>query len=465
MMSDFRQQRKWFARIGIALFVLILIVLACVRVYLYMRYHTQKSMTLAVKEYTPQTYPDNPAPLSVHHGKYSHPKVRIQHHQNNQFDLIFLPGNQESAKIFFKNINAGLMTPSVPEWVKNDENLTRIALTDRQWNRQQVIFKSPDFEVIGGDGIEKHLIYEAHLAKNCLNAGFWEILLFSKKNNKKELVYQGWFTFPLGYYKAIFEHNTGFSYWRHASYLESWITPEGLELDLNQLRTVTRTYPLVLTQDIDEPIALDGEQVNKHKNIISNHSLNQFKDYMNNEVAFSTFIPPGIYQKNKPWKHEYWRIDHPISAVLQVVRTTAKPNQDLYELVIVYSDDEPNQNNDSYFYVSGFDIKKLPRLDPKQYAKGKLFLMGVGTPPLKQTYTALLKNPPESDPIFSVFLNEKDEWINHHEAAIDGAILFIDKYKKNRLHMYVVSYERHAVVAHYIITLPEDFLRRERQAS
>ncbi len=54
-MSDFRQQRKWFARIGIALFVLILIVLACVRVYLYMRYHTQKSMTLAVKEYTPQT--------------------------------------------------------------------------------------------------------------------------------------------------------------------------------------------------------------------------------------------------------------------------------------------------------------------------------------------------------------------------------------------------------------------------
>ncbi|MDX2345361.1 MAG: hypothetical protein QNK11_00605 [Legionella sp.] len=463
-MGDFRKQRKLFAWIGIVFFGAVLICLACVRVYLYTRYHTKKSMTVAVKEFTSETYPDNPATLNQHHGEYSHPQVMIQQHQHNVFDLVFLPGNSKSAKIIFKKINAGLMTPSVPKWVKEDKNLTRIALTDRQWNRQQVIFKSPSFEVIGGDGIEKNLIYEAHLAKNCLNAGLWEILLYSKKNknHQKELIYQGWFTFPLGYYKQIFEQNTGFSYWRHAFYLEHWVTPESLQIEVGKLREVIQTYHLVLTEDTDEPAATDGEQVNKRKNIISKHPLNIFKDYRDLDVAFSTFSAPGVYQKNKPWTHEYWRINHPISAVLQVVRSPAEPKKPLEELVIAYSDDLPNQNNDSYFYISGFDISKLPRLDPKYYAKGKLFLMGIGTAPLKEAYTALLKKPPSMSPAFSVFLNEKNEWINHHEAAIDGVILLVDKYKANRLHMYMISYERHAVVAHYVMTLPEEFLRREQ---
>ena len=458
-MGSMGKKRYLFAWVGLVFFGALLIFLACARVYLYVRYHTKKTMTVAVKEFTPITYPDNPARLSKRHGQYSHPHVAIQKNKDQTFNLVFSAGNDKSAHISFKNIDVRLMTPSVPSFVKGDKNLTRIALTDRQWNRQQVIFNADNghIEVTGGDGFEQNL-YQVHLAKNCLNAGLWEILLYVQENHKKRLVYQGWFTFPLGHYKKTFEQNTGLSYWPHAHYLEHWFTPESVQVDVDKLRQVIDVYPLVLTQDMDEKILVGGEQTHKKKNIISKNKIETFKDYMEEDVSFSTFVPPGVYQKSKPWVHEYWRIQHPISAVLNTVQSPVKKKKVLQEIVITYSDDKPNHNDDSYFYVSGFDLSSLPRLDPKQYAKGQLFLMGIGTPPLKQTYTSLSKHPPAMSPIFSVFLNEKGSWINHHEAAIDGVILLIDKDKKNRLHMYLVSYERHAIVGHYMMILPDDIL-------
>ncbi|OUL19162.1 hypothetical protein BV375_32960 [Nostoc sp. 106C] len=59
----------------------------------------------------------------------------------------------------------------------------------------------------------KQNLYEIVLTNNCLNAGFWEIPLFTKKDNNKSLYYQNWFTFPLGHYKNIFENINKISYW------------------------------------------------------------------------------------------------------------------------------------------------------------------------------------------------------------------------------------------------------------
>jgi hypothetical protein len=127
-----------------------------------------------------------------------------------------------------------------PDWTKEDPNLERIALTDREWNRQQVSFpkNSPHVEVIGGDGFERENIYSLEIAKNCLNAGLWEVLLFTEESGKKKLYYQNWFTFPLGHYKNVFEHNTGVSYLKHWYKLEHWSDPEGTFIDLDKLRSV-----------------------------------------------------------------------------------------------------------------------------------------------------------------------------------------------------------------------------------
>lgn len=63
---------------------------------------------------------------------------------------------------------------------KKDPGLTRLSLTDRQWNRQQAIFDvdNPKLEITGGDGVEKNQSVSAELAKNCLNASLWEVLLY-----------------------------------------------------------------------------------------------------------------------------------------------------------------------------------------------------------------------------------------------------------------------------------------------
>lgn len=426
---------------------------AGVFIYIHNRYHVENEMTIKVKGYTQKEYPDNPAPLSAHYGDYDHPKLVLKKEGGSHFTLTFLPGNSSSATITFRNIDVSLMTPSIAPWVKSNLDLTRISLTDRQWNRQQVIFdaNNPSLEIKGGDGVENSQLVTAELAKNCLNAGLWEILLYVRENDKKKLLYQGWFTFPLGYYKEIFENNTGFSYWKHWYYLEHWFDPKGTKIRLNALREVNRSYPIPLHYDFNEPAIAQGEQVNKKRNIITHHAIYRFQDYYRGEVAFASFVPPGIYQKDKPWHNEFWRIHKPVSAELSIIQSPAAPNKSLQEIVVHYMDID---NKPSSFYVSGFDLTQLPHLDLNDYPKAAFYLMGIDAAPLKESYTSLRDNPPEKKPLFSVLVNEKNEWINHHEVAIDGCYLFLDKNQPNRLHLYLVSYERHAVVAHYWMELP-----------
>ncbi|WP_133139285.1 hypothetical protein [Legionella genomosp. 1] len=437
-------------KIKVSILVLFILCLVFVSAYLYNRYHTKPVMVLHVKEYKNNEYPDNPATKSRQHGKYSHETLQLKKENGSHFTFTFLPGNKKSATIIFKNIDVGLMTPSLPLCVKGNPNLTRISLTDRQWNRQQVSFdpNSTHIEITGGDGFEKNNIYSAELSKNCLNAGLWEVLLFNKENGKKTLYYQGWFTFPLGYYKQVFEKNTGLAYRNHWYYLEHWFDPEGSVVDVNKLREVTRSYPVKLGSNFTEPAAFDGEQVNKKKNVIVDHDIHHFNDYYRNKVKFSTFLPPGIYRKDKPWGNEYQLIANPTSATFNEIKTPDGIKKQ--EVVIHYQ----SKDRAYSFFLSGFDTHQLPRLDKQNYAKGNLYLMGIGTAPLKQRYSDLMSTPPESRSEFSVFLNDRNEWINHHDMAIDGAILFLDKKDPDLLHIYLVSYERHAVVAHYSIKLP-----------
>ncbi|NGX58824.1 MAG: hypothetical protein K940chlam3_01732 [Chlamydiae bacterium] len=47
--------------------------------------------------------------------------------------------------------------------------------------------------------VERHQLLSAELTRNCLNAGLWELQLYTMEDGKKALYYQGWFTFPLGH--------------------------------------------------------------------------------------------------------------------------------------------------------------------------------------------------------------------------------------------------------------------------
>lgn len=138
--------------------------------------------------YTNAEYPEDPADRSLHFGQYDGRRLTLVKKDATHFDFVFESDNPHVAKVVFRDVDVSLiMTPSLPEWTKADDGLRRIALTDRQWNRQQVSFGgpgSPHVEVSGGDGWEKDNLYSAELAKNCLNAGLWEVLLFVKEGGE-----------------------------------------------------------------------------------------------------------------------------------------------------------------------------------------------------------------------------------------------------------------------------------------
>jgi uncharacterized membrane protein YdjX (TVP38/TMEM64 family) len=414
------------------------------------RYVTAPVMDVPVRDFTNAEYPEDPAVRSLHHGQYNGRKLTLIQKDDTHFDFVLDPLHPHVAELVFHNVDVTLMTPGLPEWARGDAGLRRIALTDRQWNRQQVSFTptSRQIEVTGGDGFEKAKLVSAELAKNCLNAGRWEVLLYVKEDGHKALYYHGWFTFPLGYYGRIFEHNTGLAYWQHWYYLEHWFDPAGTPVRLDALRQVTRERAVPAAFNEDEPILVAGEQVGKRRTVLTDNLLT-WKDFQEGRrIRFAQFVLPGRYSVNHPWKNEYWRLAHFEGAVLrEVVSPATATPVDEVELEFTGRGGEKCR-----FLVSGFDLAALPRLPVEDYPRGLYMPMGIGVPPFFQSYADLEDNPPEKGPYFSVLLDRDGRWINHHEVGVDGAVLHRDSEDPSRLHVYLLSYERHTLIGHFVLS-------------
>jgi uncharacterized membrane protein YdjX (TVP38/TMEM64 family) len=421
----------------------------------YFRYRTADTMTVPVREYTNAEYPEDPADRSLHFGQYDGRRLTLVKKDATHFDFVFESDNPHVAKVVFRDVDVSLMTPGLPEWTKTDDGLRRIALTDRQWNRQQVRFGgpgSPHVEVSGGDGWERENLYSAELAKNCLNAGLWEVLLFTKEDGDKALYYQGWFTLPLGHYKDLFEYNTGLPYWKHWYYLEHWFDPAGTPVPMDKLREVVRKREVNATFDKSENVIATGEQARKRRTTVGENIVTWGDFYDGRKIRFASFIPPGRYSLNHPWKNEYLRMDRFDKAILREIKSPAT-DRTLHELELVFS--STKREGTSRFIISGFDLDALPQLPAKDYPKGLYMPIGVGTPPFFQSYEELQKNPSHKSPYVSVLLDEQDLWIDHHSVAIDGPVLHRDENAPGLLHIYLLSYERHSLIAHFVISTGE----------
>ncbi len=437
-----------------ALGVLLLLTAGAAAARTYFRYHTADTTDINVLEYGNDEYPEDPAERSVHHGQYNGRRLVLVKKDATHFDFVFEPQHPHVARVTFRDVDVSLMTPGLPAWAQDDDGLRRVALTDRQWNRQQVAFggpKSPHVELSGGDGFERERLVSAELAKNCLNAGLWEVLLFTEEHGDKVLYYQGWFTFPLGHYRDLFEQNTGLPYARHWHYLEHWIDPAGTPVPLEKLRRVTREREAAATFDRAEAVISSGEQVRKRRTTVAEDVVTWGDFYDGRPLCFASFVPPGRYSLRQPWHNGYRRMDRFDKAVWRDVVSPAG-DRPLSELELVFSGSAGSGL--SRFVVSGFDFGALPQLPVKDYPKGLYMPMGVGTPPFFQGYEQLVRNPPEKSPYFCLQLDERGRWVDHHSFAVDGPVLHRDENDPDRLHVYLLSYERHSLIAHVTVDVP-----------
>lgn len=215
---------------------------AALSAWLYTRYSAPDVIDVAVREFSNAEYPLDPARRSIRFGAYTGRALTLRKRDDSHFDFVFASPEAHVATIVFRNVDVGVMTPRQPAWTRGDARLERIALIEREWNRQQVTFdpRTEQIEVIGGDGFESRELHSADLSNNCVSAGLWEVLLYCREHGDRALYYQGWFRFPLGHYRRVVEYNTGRSYFKDWLRLEHWINPAGTFIDLEKLRRVIR---------------------------------------------------------------------------------------------------------------------------------------------------------------------------------------------------------------------------------
>ncbi|MEM7180574.1 MAG: hypothetical protein AAF518_06665 [Spirochaetota bacterium] len=440
----------------ISLTILAAILSASLAFFMKNRYHYAETMEIPLIEYSEFAYPEDPSFHSLSYGKYINRKLTLVQRDADHMDFILQPiSNKNVATISFLNIDMRLLIPRYPKWVKQDEGLKKISLIDREWNRQQVRFypSSSNTKITGGDGYEAKNIFSLELARNCLNAGLWEILLFTKERGRKAIYYHAWFTFPLGHYKRLFERITGDSYWKYWWKLEHWVDPEGTFVDLDVLRKVVKSFPAESIYNPQEKLIYSGEQNNKKRTVHAPEVI-RWKDLIHKrrQVQFASFVPPGLYQVGKPWKNEYHRIGEFKKTTVNYIRSKATKKL-LLEIQLYFADLESGERN--MYIVSGLDLASIPIEDVANYSKGLQYPMGIGIPPFHQNYAVLQNNSPETKPYFALLLDSQHNWLNHHDIAIDGQIMIRDKQDPSYIHIFLLSYERHTLVHHSKFLIPK----------
>ncbi len=429
-------------------------ILGCV-LWFQLRYDDTPEQTLELSRFSNADYPEYPENRSMAFGNYPHGSLIIQQTGDTLFRFLIEPASSHATKIELIDVDLAHIVAAVPLWVKGDPDLTKVGLIDREWNRQQVQFRRNSSYVRiheGGDGFEHRALSRVDIARNCLNAGLWELLLFTIENGEERVYEHVWFTFPLGLYKKIFEQVNGLSYWDYWWSLEHWVDPSGTVIRLDRFRTVEQEWKVKATARWDESPPWQGEQLMKRRNVLA-PPIYAYRDWYTQPIQFASFIPPGRYSVKHPRDTQLSHLAEFTGAVLRQVHTPAG-TQLRYEIELDFRDNHTGER--TRLIIGGLDLNRLPVTSPDRYERGWQVPLGIGNPSFFESYEELLADPPARRPFYGFHLDAQDRWIDHHAVGVDGPLLHWDANDPSTLHLYLLAYERHALLNHFVITCPPE---------
>lgn len=454
-MTISRARVRFRGYFGTGLSILLIAAILGGVVWFQLRYDNAPEQTVTLRAFSNAEYPEDPEERSFAFGNYPHRKLRIQQIEGTRFRFLVEPGSDHATTIELTEIDLAHIVTAVPPWVKSDPDLTKVGLIDREWNRQQVSFRrdSPHVRLHeGGDGFEQRSFSRVDLARNCLNAGLWELLLFTVENGEERVYEHVWFTFPLGLYKQLFEQVNGLSYWSYWWSLEHWVDPSGTPIRLSRLRTIEREWALTAGTRWDEAPLWLGEQRLKQKNVLT-PPVYTYRDWYRQPVQFASFIPPGRYSVAHPRDTQLHYLAELTGATLRQVRTPAGPHT-RYEIELAFKSSRTGDPTRLIF--GGLDLRSLPTAAPDHYERGWQVPMGIGNPSFFESYEDVRAESPLQRPFYGFHLDAQDRWLDHHAVGVDGPLLHWDADDPSTLHLYLLSYERHALLNHFVITCPKD---------
>lgn len=407
-----------------------------------------------IQELTDTEYPDNPD-ISIRHqldGTFSHKEVDfIRSEETKNFDVIFYPNNEKSDTILIKNINLLEWIPAIPEQLKENAYLTKIGIINQEWNRQQVKFRGQTFEV-KGTNLESEKIVRVDLARNCLNSYLWEVIAYAKNEEGNEApAYHGWFSFPTKLYSELYFERNNLKFDELKNSLVDWMDPEQKAINSDLLRTVIFQKETKFTSFNDKLYPLIGERKKKNINIIYPKNATTINDFLTDSTLYATFTPPGFYNTADPRKTELGRLAIIEKVMLSQITSINTAKTESIELAFSFKDKENKRNTE--LIIGGIPLADIPQLSTNDVHKGFQMPMGFANHSFYETVERLNETPSKENPYYAYLLDTDKTWLDSHKVGIDGPLFHFDEKDKNKLHIWILSFERHSFVGHFTVDL------------
>jgi hypothetical protein len=390
-------------------------------------------------------YPDNPDRPLRHPAYEGYTFHQIQFHQQDSTQFsIELQSNNRGDTIIIPSVDLAAWMPRLQKRLLANEYMSSIGIVNQEWNRHQVELRPGQFEVHGN---QQRPIARVDLARNCLNSYLWEVIVYEEVDGHEAPIHHSWFDFPNDLYKELFNSINPRPFENYASSLVNWEDPENQTVSLNHLRTTTPAVNLPIDVRNNSTYPLKGERKKKFSNIIYPENSNYIKDFLTDSTLFATFTPPGIYTRADPRTTELGRLARPHQSTGSIWKAIEEDT--LIELTIEY--DKDTKGRQTQWIISGIRPGDIPRLKTEHAHHGWQRPMGFGNHSFYETYEQARSFPAETEPYFSILTDEEGRWLDSHQVGIDGPLLHWDAKHPHLLHIWVLSFERHALVGHYIV--------------
>lgn len=360
----------------------------------------------------------------------SYDTLELRAGEDGRYDVRLAPGNDAPR---LSGADLGLLLPRVPRLAKDNEALTRLALIQREFNRNEIHNPMPD-------GID------FSIANNCLERGLWEVKLAKQDAGKTVTVFHAWFTFPKEEYARLFRQvNDGLDEARFDSLFASYPGVGGFVLPLQELRAVKSERELApLEIHAADPLDRLTEQKNKTK-LLQTAGIATYGDFTrsaNQPVTLSKFNVPGFYDSTDTMRFDLTWLARPTRVIWREVVSPRVPG--------VFPEVEVRFENGYRILAADSRLADLParQAAPAVEADVLKLVCGIGTPIIHAKAQERAAEVSEDRPRYLMILDAKGNHVDNHLTGVDGLYVWREAGDPGQLHLWLVGYERIALVAH-----------------
>lgn len=386
--------------------------------------------------------PDVPSGYPGRVGRFETPlrqdltRLRLTRLGGGRYALAFAPGAEAPA---LADVDLRPFIPRVPHLAVGEPSLVRLALIQRELNRNQTRYPVPGRP----DSV--------FLANNCLKRGLWEIGL-DRRDEKGQLTYfHGWFTFPEEDYAKLFEEVNGTSFAAHAAALTGYPALDGFPVPLAALRSVAAESRIAsIATHAGDPVDRFSEQARKAKLVLSAEART-YGDWSARDrqpVVVAKFNEPGFYDLSDPVRFDLGWLASPVEAYWRRVKST--------QFADPFTEIEIHFANGHRLLLADDRLTRLAARSGKPADDGDALRLtfGIGTPDIYAGAEERAQEFAAERPSYLLLLDGRGNNVDNHHAGLDRVYLWREAGDPGRLHLYLVSYERILLAAHYSLAWP-----------